>query len=163
MIRSDEEGRFEESTYQKSRDFRISNPRIINYKEEACFSRKIKPSLYQTTIFQKSFWRQFLEFLSVQYINLFVFLSSFYHKNSRIFRISLVFLIIKTPTLLQFPEFLVWSFLSIIFRVIQLCFIFISIALFQLWVSNLIIVELWTLTIWECFRKIYALAGKRFT
>ena len=52
--------------------------------------------------FEKSFRRHPLELQNAPYIKIFVSLSSFSHKNFRIFRFSLVFLISLTPTLLQF-------------------------------------------------------------
>ena len=51
--------------------------------------------------FEKSFRRHPLELQNAPYTEIFVSLSSFYHKNFRIFRVRLVFLISLTPTLLH--------------------------------------------------------------
>ena len=82
MIRSAEEGSFQNSNLPKSRDFRIQTLEGFKYKEEAWLLKTPSPPC-TTANFEKSLGRQFFDFLSESYINIFVFLSSFIHKIPR--------------------------------------------------------------------------------
>ena len=101
MIRSAQRREdFSIQTSLKSREIRMETLEEIKHKQEALLQKTASPPC-TTANFEKSFRRQFLDFLSDSYTILFVFLSSFIHKITRIFRFVLVFLIFKISRLLQ--------------------------------------------------------------